>query len=119
MVCLATREMAAVFLPKCQIHHYIMKKENLNPANPELATQENVAISPERIIDQELFGLLKSLQETKSVHRNICARMRKNGVELSNGIEDRFDENINDIITFASCLTAEQLDHDIKKGGTE
>jgi hypothetical protein len=45
--------------------------------------------------------------------------MRKNGVELSNGIEDRFDENINDIITFASCLTAEQLDHDIKKGGTE
>ena len=96
-----------------------MKKENLNPANPELATQENVAISPERIIDQELFGLLKSLQETKSVHRNICARMRKNGVELSNGIEDRFDENINDIITFESCLTAEQLDHDIKKGGTE
>lgn len=79
----------------------------------------NESIASERIIDQELFGLLKSLQETKSVHRNICARMRKNGVELSNGIEDRFDENINEIITLASCLTVEQLDHDIKKGGTK
>lgn len=96
-----------------------MKKENLTPVNPELAAQENVAITPERIIDQELFCLLKSLQETKSVHRNICARMRKNGVELSNGIENRFDEDINDIITLASCLVAEQLEHDIKEGGTK
>lgn len=79
----------------------------------------NESIAPERIIDQELFGLLKRLQETKYVHRNICACMRKNGVELSNGIEDRFDEDINDIITLASCLAAEQLEHDIKKGGTK
>lgn len=80
-------------------------------------TNENIA--PERIIDQELFGLLKSLQETKSVHRNICARMRKNGVELSNGIENRFDEDINDIITLTSCLAVDQLGHDIQKGGTK
>jgi len=80
-------------------------------------TNENIV--PERIIDQELFCLLKSLQETKSVHRNICARMKKNGVELSNGIENRFDEVINEIITFTSCLTADQLEHDIKEGGTK
>lgn len=78
----------------------------------------NEVIAPERIIDQELYDLLVTLRETKSIHRNICARMRRCGIELSSGIEERFDEDVNDIIIITSCLIAEQLEHDIMKGGT-
>lgn len=79
----------------------------------------NESIAPERIIDQELYDLLVTLRETKATHRNVCARMRKNGVELTSGIEDRFDNGMNDIITITSCLIAEQLEHDILKGGIQ
>nr|DAZ05556.1 MAG TPA: hypothetical protein [Caudoviricetes sp.] len=30
MMCLATREMAAVFLPKCQIHHYSRMENSIS-----------------------------------------------------------------------------------------
>lgn len=86
----------------------------------ESAVHENVAaIAPERIIDQELYGLLVTLRETKATHRNICARMRKNGVELTSGVEDRFDNEMNETIIITSCLIAEQLEHDILKGGIQ
>lgn len=78
----------------------------------------NEVITPERIIDQELYDLLITLRETKAIHRGVCARMRRCGVKLSGGIEERFDDEMNNIIVLTSCLVSDQLEHDIQKGGT-
>lgn len=95
-----------------------MKKEQLQSASPAAATGELGTIEPQRIIDSELYELLVTLHNTKVTHRNICAKMREQGIPLGSKDEEYFDKDINGIITTTSCLAATQLEYEIKKGGS-
>lgn len=94
-----------------------MKKENQSSQVSYTENNQRI-IEPNCIIDTELYELLVTLSNTKVTHRNICARMREQGIPLASKDEEYFDKDINGIITATSCLAATQLEYEIKKGGS-
>lgn len=94
-----------------------MKKENLTPTMSEMASQDGVAIAPERIIDARLYEQLQTLQRVKLECGILFATYSHQGVNVSETDELTLYEDLDSCMLALSSLAHDKFLFDLKKGG--